>query len=208
MHSKDISVPGENDHTQFIGIQSHHQRSRKYWNRNWSKCRIPHPVCLQNNDWWCFQKTSWRTLWNYECYLNGHNGAIFSLLKILLSAILTRRMSSPSQEIFPHQQKTRIDFCAQSYIGIKPVCLTERTDQEGKNFTSTTERRSQTVYNRVIFDDLQQQKHQRMRRKGKFCLKNWMWNVPLTPTGFTASVNTRCHWSVTLCAPDFFIWMK
>ena len=35
-------------------------------------------------------------------------------------------------EIFPHKQKTRIDFyCTEEYIGIKTVCLTELI-KEGK----------------------------------------------------------------------------
>ena len=63
-------------------------------------------------------------------------------------------------EIFPHKQKTRIDFyCTQDYLGIKPVCLTELI-QEGKKLYYMNEGKKtqiKRIYNRVIFDDLQQQ---------------------------------------------------
>ncbi|MGK2860891.1 MAG: hypothetical protein ACSLE0_03100, partial [Chitinophagaceae bacterium] len=63
---------------------------------------------------------------NYSAYLGGHNKETYirHLKEILLgdhdpeNVILL--------EIFPHQQKTRIDFyCTEDYTGIKPVCLTE-----------------------------------------------------------------------------------
>jgi len=63
-------------------------------------------------------------------------------------------------EIFPHKQKTRIDFyCTQDYLGIKPVCLTELII-EGRNLYYMNEGKKtqiKRIYNRVIFDDLQQQ---------------------------------------------------
>ena len=63
-------------------------------------------------------------------------------------------------EIFPHEQKTRIDFyCTQDYTGIKPVCLTELI-KEGKKFYYLNDGKKteiKRIYNRVIFDDLFQQ---------------------------------------------------
>lgn len=63
-------------------------------------------------------------------------------------------------EILPHEQKTRIDFyCTQKHIGIQPVCITELI-KEGRqlyymlNGVKTPIHR---IYNRVIFDDLNQQ---------------------------------------------------
>ncbi|HEU4858629.1 MAG TPA: hypothetical protein VFT15_02290 [Chitinophagaceae bacterium] len=63
-------------------------------------------------------------------------------------------------EVFPHKQKTRIDFyCTQDYLGIKPVCLSELIN-EGRNLYYMNEGKKteiKRIYNRVIFDDLQQQ---------------------------------------------------
>jgi hypothetical protein len=63
-------------------------------------------------------------------------------------------------EVFPHKQKTRVDFyCTQDYLGIKPVCLTELI-QEGRKLYYLNEGKKteiKRIYNRLIFDDLQQQ---------------------------------------------------
>jgi len=63
-------------------------------------------------------------------------------------------------EVLPHQQKTRVDFYAtKSLIGIETVCLTELR-QEGRRLYYERDGRSITIkriYNRVIFDDLDQQ---------------------------------------------------
>ncbi|MBC7652228.1 MAG: hypothetical protein H7101_10810, partial [Deinococcales bacterium] len=75
-------------------------------------------------------------------------------------------------ELFPHKQKTRVDFyCTEDYVGIKTVCLTELL-LEGKqlfylkNGVKTLITR---IYNRIIFDDLQQQP-QEIQDKGKLLL--------------------------------------
>lgn len=63
-------------------------------------------------------------------------------------------------EIFPHQQKTRVDFYAtENLLGIKTVCLTEII-QEGKNLFYMHAGKKipvRRIYNRVIFDELAQQ---------------------------------------------------
>jgi hypothetical protein len=77
-------------------------------------------------------------------------------------------------EIFPHQQKTRIDFyCTQDYLDIKPVCLTELIKEGKKLFYMNDGKKTQVrrIYNRVIFDDLQQQTPE-VQEKGKIYLKN------------------------------------
>lgn len=60
-------------------------------------------------------------------------------------------------EIFPHQQKTNIDFyITEEKLGIKTVCLTEVT-KEGKSlFYNDNGKKTQIhrIYNRVIFDEL------------------------------------------------------
>ena len=60
-------------------------------------------------------------------------------------------------EIFPHQQKTRVDFYAtEDLLGIKTVCLTEII-KEGKNLFYLNEEKKipiHRIYNRIIFDEL------------------------------------------------------
>jgi hypothetical protein len=97
---------------------------------------------------------------NYSAYLNGYNEE--SYIQLLKDIILDG--NDPENvillEIFPEQQKTRIDFyCTEQVLGIKTVCLTDLKadgrelyyEKDGKR---TTVKR---IYNRLIFDDLQQQ---------------------------------------------------
>ncbi len=64
-------------------------------------------------------------------------------------------------EIEPDNQKTRIDFeCCYTYIGVKPVCLTDIT-KEGKDlfyFNNGKKTKIERIYNRVIFDELERRK--------------------------------------------------
>lgn len=77
-------------------------------------------------------------------------------------------------EIFPHQQKTRIDFyCTQDYLKIPIVCLTELI-QEGKKLYYEKDGQKievKRIYNRIIFDDLQQQSPE-VQEKGKILLED------------------------------------
>ena len=65
-------------------------------------------------------------------------------------------------EIFPEQQKTRIDFyCTETLLGIKTVCLT-KVKADGKNLyyeNAGKKTAIKRIYNRVIFDDLQKQEN-------------------------------------------------
>lgn len=61
-------------------------------------------------------------------------------------------------ELYPEQQKTRIDFaCTEALLGIRTVCLTQ-VIQRGKQIFYTDERGREVpivrFYNRLIFDDL------------------------------------------------------
>jgi len=60
-------------------------------------------------------------------------------------------------EIEPDRQKTRIDFaCAEKWIGVKPVCITDIT-KEGKDLFYLRDGKKtkiERIYNRVIFDEL------------------------------------------------------
>lgn len=97
-----------------------------------------------------------------DAYLNGYNRESFiQLLKEIIvgdanveNVILL--------EIYPDQQKTRIDFAfTKDVIGIETVCLTKLI-AEGKNLFYEKDGRKikiERIYNRVIFDDLAQQEN-------------------------------------------------
>ncbi len=106
---------------------------------------------------------------NYSTYLNGFTKA--SYIDLLRKIIIAD--CNPENvvllEIFPHQQKTRIDFyCTETYLGIKTVCLTELI-QEGKKLYYELQGKKTLIkrlYNRLIFDDLFQQP-EAIQEKGK-----------------------------------------
>jgi hypothetical protein len=110
---------------------------------------------------------------NFDCYLNGYNKETY--IKLLKEVILGNE--KPENvillEIFPREQKTRIDFfCTETYLGIKMVCLTELIEENNNlyylnNGVKTPIKR---IYNRVIFDDLHQQTPE-VQEKGKLLFK-------------------------------------
>ncbi|HEV8271450.1 MAG TPA: hypothetical protein VGQ04_09100 [Chitinophagaceae bacterium] len=100
---------------------------------------------------------------NYSIYLDMYERE--SYLKLLKEIIVGNK--KPENvillEVFPHKQKTRIDFyCTHDYLDIKPVCLTELTQEGRKLYYMNDGKKTQVkrIYNRVIFDDLQQQSPQ------------------------------------------------
>ena len=77
-------------------------------------------------------------------------------------------------EVFPEKQKTRIDFyCTQDYLAIKPVCLTELIKENKKLFYTNSGKKTEIkrIYNRLIFDDLQQQTPE-VQEKGKILFED------------------------------------
>lgn len=126
---------------------------------------------------------------NYSAYLNGLTRETY--LQLLKEILLGNH--KPGNvillEIFPHKQKTRIDFyCTQDYTGIKPVCLTELI-KEGKKLyylNAGTKTEVRRIYNRVIFDELQQQPPE-VQEKGKILMEeldvewcphpNWFYRI-------------------------------
>ena len=100
---------------------------------------------------------------NYSSYLNGYTKETYvELLKEIIvgddnleEVILL--------EIFPDQQKTLIDFHAtKQLLGIETVCLT-KLKADGKTLyylkTNGEKQIVKRIYNRLIFDDLQQQEN-------------------------------------------------
>lgn len=105
----------------------------------------------------------------FSTYLSGLNRT--SYIELLQKMILGSH--APEEvillEIFPHQQKTKIDFyCTRDLVGIEPVCLTELI-REGRQLYYMREAVKtpvKRIYNRVIFDDLYQQSPE-VQEKGK-----------------------------------------
>lgn len=97
---------------------------------------------------------------NYSSYLNGYTKE--SYIQLLRDIIVGDH--DPKEvilmEIFPEQQKTRIDFyCTETLLGIRPVCLTSLI-AEGNHIyymRDGIKTRVKRIYNRLIFDDLQKQ---------------------------------------------------
>ena len=97
---------------------------------------------------------------NYSSYLNDYDKESYTAL--LKEIILGEH--DPADvillEIFPEKQKTRIDFyCTEKLLGIKTVCLTKLKADGNKLYYEAEGKRNEVkrIYNRLIFDDLQQQ---------------------------------------------------
>ncbi|MEP7143913.1 MAG: hypothetical protein ABI707_13620 [Ferruginibacter sp.] len=97
----------------------------------------------------------------HSAYLNGYTEATYVQL---LKDIVVGGMDPASVillEIYPEQQKTRIDFyCTEDLLGIKTVCLTKLIGEGNKLYYENNGNKTEIkrIYNRLIFDDLYQQK--------------------------------------------------
>ncbi|MCX6206959.1 MAG: hypothetical protein NTZ19_11985 [Bacteroidetes bacterium] len=111
---------------------------------------------------------------NYSPFLNGYDSDSYT--QLLKEIILGNH--APENvillEILPHQQKTKIDFyCTSDYVGIPIVCLTELI-QKGRDLFYLKDGKEiaiKRIYNRIIFDDLQQQSPE-IQEKGKLLLED------------------------------------
>ena len=109
----------------------------------------------------------------FSVYLNGYNKD--SYIELLKRVIIG---NTPVEnvillEIFPEKQKTRVDFSAtEDLLGIRAVCLTDLI-QEGKDLFYLRDGKKtkiERIYNRLIFDDLFQQKPE-IQEKGRIMLQ-------------------------------------
>ncbi|MEO5891790.1 MAG: hypothetical protein ABIQ31_16200 [Ferruginibacter sp.] len=97
----------------------------------------------------------------HSAYLNGYEESTYIEL---LKDIVVGDMDPANVillEIYPDQQKTRIDFyCTEDLLGVKTVCLTKLIGEGSKLFYDRDGEKTQVkkIYNRLIFDDLHQQK--------------------------------------------------
>ena len=99
---------------------------------------------------------------NFSSYLNGYNKEKY--LQDLKDIILGQH--NPANvillEIFPEQQKTRIDFkCTEQLVGINTVCLTKLIAEGNKLYYEKDGVKIpiHRIYNRLIFDDLDKQEN-------------------------------------------------
>jgi hypothetical protein len=99
----------------------------------------------------------------HSAYLNGYDNDSYSAL--LQETIVGNHPveNVVLLEIFPEQQKTRIDFhCTEKLLGIKTVCITQLIAEGNQLYYQNGDNkiRIQRIYNRIIFDDLDQHKNQ------------------------------------------------
>jgi len=96
----------------------------------------------------------------FSPYLSGYDKASYlELLKEIIVGDLDPE-NVILLEIFPEKQKTRIDFyCTENALGIKTVCLTKLIPEGDKLYYDNDGKKTliKRIYNRLIFDDLQQQ---------------------------------------------------
>jgi hypothetical protein len=171
----DVNVPNENDHSHFIafdfGICENEQGALE-----------PQLIEMQGfPTMFAFQilKTDIATKIfdlpsNYDSYINGFNKERY--INLLKEIIIGNH--KPENvillEVLPHQQKTRIDFyCTKDYVGINTVDLFDLI-QEGRKLyymNDGVKTEIKRIYNRVIFDDLQQQSAE-IQEKGKLLLED------------------------------------
>ena len=97
---------------------------------------------------------------NFSAYLNGYTKETYiQLLKEIIVGDFDPK-NVILLEIFPEQQKTRIDFyCTEQLLGIKTICLTKLIAEGNKLFYDNNGVKTEVkrIYNRLIFDDLQKQ---------------------------------------------------
>jgi hypothetical protein len=158
---KHLQVPGENDHSHFIAfdfgicISDAGDYEPQLIEMQGFPTLFAYEVLLDD----VFRK-HFPVPASFSCYLCGIERE--SYLKLLKEIVVGNE--KPENvillEVFPHEQKTRIDFyCTQNYLGIKPVCLTELINDGRKLYYMNEGKKTEIkrIYNRVIFDDLQQQ---------------------------------------------------
>jgi hypothetical protein len=170
-----VMVPGENDHTHFIAFDFGVCEN--------SKGELEPQLIEMQGFPTLFAFQAYHTALTrayahvpetFDAYFNGYNEETY--LQLLKEIILGAHRAEEVilLEILPHQQKTRIDFyCTRKALGIEPVCVTELI-KEGRNLfyiKDGQKTRIRRIYNRVIFDDLQQQSAD-IQEKGKILFED------------------------------------
>jgi hypothetical protein len=167
---KGLQVPGENNHSHFIAfdfgicINKDGEYEPQLIEMQGFPSLFAYEVLIDD-----IFRNHFEVPANYSAYLGGHAKETYiqHLKEIILGTHQPENVIL--LEIFPHQQKTRIDFyCTQDYTGIKPVCITELIKEGKKLYYLNDGKKTEIkrIYNRVIFDDLFQQPAD-VQEKGK-----------------------------------------
>ena len=185
-----LQVPGENDHPHFIAfdfgicINENGEYEPQLIEMQGFPTLFAYEILLEDT----FRK-HFPVPPDFDCYLNGYNRETYidALKEIILGD------HDPANvillEIFPRKQKTRIDFyCTEDHVGIKMVCLTELVREGNTLFYMLDGRKTEVkrIYNRIIFDELQQQSAE-VQEKGKILFEtldvewvphpNWFYRI-------------------------------
>jgi hypothetical protein len=167
---KDLEVPNENAHTHFIAfdfgicLNDNNEYEPQLIEMQGFPSLFAYQVLLDEA-----YRNHFKIDADFSPYLNGFNRE--SYISALRTIIIGNHKPENVVllEIFPHKQKTRIDFyCTEEYTGVKPVCLTDLQKERRKLFYVENGKKVEVkrIYNRVIFDDLMHQEPAVME-KGK-----------------------------------------
>jgi hypothetical protein len=165
-----IKVPGENDHSHFIAfdfgicINQEGEYEPQLIEMQGFPSLFAFEILIPE-----ISKKHFPVPDNYTSYLGGYNKK--SYIQLFKEIVIGNHQPENVilLEIFPEKQKTRIDFaCTEAYLGIKIVCLTSLIKEGKKLFYRNDGKKTEIkrIYNRVIFDDLQQQSLE-VQEKGK-----------------------------------------
>ncbi|PJE47197.1 MAG: hypothetical protein CUR34_06635 [Sediminibacterium sp.] len=172
---ENVKVPNENSHTHFIafdfGICENEEGDLE-----------PQLIEMQGFPT-LFAYQIWHDQINRKCFSIPDNYSTYfsdldatSYTQLLKEMIVGNHLPEEVVllEILPHQQKTKIDFYfTKEYTGISIVCLTELI-KEGRDLYYYKEDKKiqiKRIYNRIIFDDLQQQAES-IQEKGKILFED------------------------------------
>ncbi|MEN9701747.1 MAG: hypothetical protein RIR55_1073 [Bacteroidota bacterium] len=109
----------------------------------------------------------------FSPYLNGINDK--SYLQLLKKVILDEEYKHTILlELYPHEQKTRVDFyCTQKLIEIPIVCLSEILVEGNELFYEQggNKKRIDRIYNRIVWDEIEKQS-EAMKEKAELLLQD------------------------------------
>jgi len=172
---ENLRVPGENDHSHFIAfdfgicINEKGEYEPQLIEMQGFPTLFAYQVLFPE-----ISKKHFSVPEYLDCYLSGYTKETY--LQLLKEIIIGNH--APENvillEIFPKQQKTRIDFYAtEDFLGIRMVCLTELIKEGKKLYYLSNGKKTEVkrIYNRLIFDDLQQQAKE-VQQKGKILFED------------------------------------
>jgi len=172
---KDVKVPNENEHSHFIAfdfgicINEQGEYEPQLIEMQGFPSLFAWEILLDET----FRK-HYKVPEGFDCYFSGLKRE--SYIKLLKEILIGKHKPENAilLEIFPKQQKTRIDFfCTEEYCGIKMVCLTELIKEGRKLYYMLDGKKTEIkrIYNRIIFDDLAHQSPE-VQEKGKILFED------------------------------------